>query len=310
MRLYFATDLHGSEVCFRKFCAALDFYSCDALVMGGDVSGKMLVLFEREPDGYVFELAGERHHVAEDELAGELARIANMGSYGVVVTPDEAAHLRSDGEAYEARLLAEALERARAWGRYADERLGPAGRRILFAPGNDDEQDIDAAFAESEVFVLGEGRVVALDGVEVACTGWANPTPWKTPRETTEEDLEQRLRALTAEVRDPERAVFAFHVPPSGTPLDVCPEIDEDFAVVTHMGNPVMHHAGSSAVRAVIEDVQPRVSLHGHIHESRGAARLGRTLCLNPGSEYGEGVLNGVIVDLGRRKARHTFTSG
>ncbi len=310
MKLFFATDLHGSEVCFRKFCAALDFYSCDALVMGGDVSGKMLVLFERTANGYEYSLAGERHVLTDDALPGELRRIANMGFYGIAVEPEEAERLRTNPAAYEQRLLEEAIERARSWGRYADEHLGAAGRRILFAPGNDDEEAIDEAFSASEVFVLGEGRVVELGGVEIVSTGWANPTPWKTPRETSEEELEGRLRGLAGQVRDPERAVFAFHVPPAGTTLDVCPEIDADFAVVTHMGNPVMHHAGSRAVRTVIEDAQPRVSLHGHIHESRGAAKVGRTLSLNPGSEYGEGILNGVIVDLSRRKVRYTFTSG
>lgn len=310
MKLFFATDLHGSEVCFRKFCAALEFYSCDALVMGGDVSGKMLVLFERNAAGYEYELAGERQAVDEDALPWELRRIANMGFYGIAVDPDEAAGLRARPAAYEQRLLEEAIERARSWGRYADEHLGPRGRRILFAPGNDDEEAIDEAFSASEVFLLGEGRVVDFEGVEIVSTGWANPTPWKTPRETSEEDLEARLRGLASLVREPDRAVFAFHVPPAGTTLDVCPEIDADFAVVTHMGNPVMHHAGSRAVRTVIEDAQPRVSLHGHIHESRGAAKVGHTLALNPGSEYGEGILNGVIVDLGRRKVRYTFTSG
>ena len=49
-----------------------------------------------------------------------------------------------------------------------------------------------------------------------------------------------------------------------------------------------MIHAGSTAVRASIEKHQPLVGLHGHIHESKGFVTLGRTLCLNPGSEYGK----------------------
>ena len=67
-------------------------------------------------------------------------------------------------------------------------------------------------------------------------------------------------------------------------------------------GSPVISGVGSSAVRASIEAHQPLLALHGHIHESRGQVRLGRTVSLNPGSEYAEGVLRGVIVTLSRRK--------
>ena len=59
-----------------------------------------------------------------------------------------------------------------------------------------------------------------------------------------------------------------------------------------------MMPVGSRAVREFIEQHQPIVSLHGHIHESRGAVRIGRTVAINPGSTYGEGVLDGAIIDI------------
>lgn len=216
----------------------------------------------------------------------------------------------ADGELYEQRLLEQALARIREWVRYADERLGPSGMKIYFAPGNDDPPAVDEAFVGSSVFVNCEQQVVDLGGIQMASTGWSNPTPWKTPRECTEDQLEERLRSAVAGLSDPAASIFNFHVPPHGTSLDICPELDDDFKVVTVMGAPVQMHAGSTAVRAVVEEFQPLVSLHGHIHESRNAVQLGRTWAVNPGSEYGEGVLCGAIITIKKQKVKYTFTAG
>jgi Icc-related predicted phosphoesterase len=67
-------------------------------------------------------------------------------------------------------------------------------------------------------------------------------------------------------------------------------------------GQLVMFGAGSASVRHAIEIHQPLLGLHGHIHESPGAVKLGRTLCINPGSEYGEGVLRGCLVNIANGK--------
>jgi len=308
-KVFFATDLHGSGVCFRKFCEALDFYDCDHLVLGGDITGKLVVPIAVHNGDATFDLGGETRTVDRADLPEHLRRIENMGYYPVLGEPDELAALQ-DGEAYEQRLLDEAVKRIGEWVQYAEDRLGDRGATIWFAPGNDDEPVIDSAFEGSSVFQSCESRVVDVGGHEMIATGWANPTPWKTPRECSEEELEARLRALVAELSDPERAIFNFHVPPHGTTLDVCPELDEDFRVVTVMGNPVQTHAGSTAVRTVIEEYQPVASLHGHIHESRNAVKLGRTFAINPGSEYGEGVLLGAIVSITDDGARYSFTAG
>jgi Icc-related predicted phosphoesterase len=256
-----------------------------------------------------FELGGDVQRVPADELPEHQRRIANIGYYPVVVDADERDALR-DGEAYEARLLHEAIKRIGEWVQLAEEELAGRGVSIYFAPGNDDEPSVDSAFEGSSVFVNCEDRRVEIGPFEMVTTGWANPTPWHTPRECSEPDLETKLRALADKVQDPETAIFNFHVPPHGTTLDVCPELDDELRVVTVMGNPVQTHAGSVAVRSVIEERQPLVSLHGHIHESRNATRLGRTCAINPGSEYGEGLLLGAIVSVSRGKAKHTFTAG
>lgn len=310
MRLFFATDLHGSEICFRKFCEAAEFYDCEVLVMGGDVTGKLLVPIALNGSEASYELGGASHTIPKPELAAEKRRISNMGYYPVEADAGLIKQL-SDRDAYEQRLLDEAVERIHRWVEYAEKRLGGKGIPIYFAPGNDDDLSIDAVFEESSVFVNCEQEVIELsDDFEMVSSGWSNPTPWKTPRECAEDELDTRLRSLVSRVSEPSRAIFNFHVPPHGTPLDLCPKLDDDFRVVTVMGNPVQIHAGSTAVRSVIEEYQPLISLHGHIHESRSAVKLGKTFSVNPGSEYGEGVLLGVIVTLKPKKARYTFTAG
>ncbi len=309
MRIFFATDLHGSEVCFRKFCAAADFYKCDALILGGDLTGKLLVPIVVRGDRLEYELGGVAEVRDADELSAVTKRIRNMGYYPILCDEDEHGRLQN-GDVYERRLLEESLARLHEWVEYAQGVLGSKDVPVLVAPGNDDAFEVDEVFDASSVFVMAEQRVVALDGLEVASTGWSNPTPWKTPRECSEEELRERLKTLVASVRDASRTILNVHVPPYGTTLDVCPELDDDFKVVTVLGNPVLTHAGSQAVRDVIEEVQPLVSLHGHIHESRNVAMLGRTPALNPGSEYSEGVLLGAVIEKTRTGLRHTLTAG
>lgn len=309
MRLFFATDLHGSEVCFRKFVAAAAFYSCEALILGGDVSGKFLVPISLESEYAEYELGGQQQRVPRDAVETAIRRIADMGYYAILADADEREEL-AEPQVYEDRLLKEAINRVRSWVGHAEERLGDAGVRILVAPGNDDDPAIDEAFEGSRVFINGERDVVRFDGIEVASCGWSNPTPWNTPRECSEEELEQRLREVIALITNPASAIFNFHVPPHGTPLDVCAQLDSELRVVTVMGNPVPMHAGSSAVRSLIEEYQPLAGLHGHIHESRHATRLGRTIVINPGSEYAEGVLLGAIATIEKGRVHYAFTAG
>ena len=65
-----------------------------------------------------------------------------------------------------------------------------------------------------------------------------------------------------------------------------------------------MKAVGSVAVRDSINKHQPLLSVHGHIHESRGIRKMGRTLALNPGSVYGDGVLQGAVIELDAKKAK------
>jgi Icc-related predicted phosphoesterase len=309
MRLFFATDLHGSDVCFRKFCAAVNFYGADHLILGGDLTGKLLIPIETHKSKASYSLGGRVEKVRVKALEPELVRLSNMGYYPVVGEAGIAEEL-ADGKRYEQRLQEEAGKRVRAWISYAHERLGETATRILVTGGNDDEPGIDEAFENDGVFIRGEGHVARLGGIEVVSCGWSNPTPWNTPRECSEHELAERLASAVREVQDPARAIFNFHVPPYDTALDICPELDETLQVQTVMGSPVQQHAGSTAVRQALEESQPCLSVHGHIHESRGVEQIGLTTAVNPGSEYSEGVLLGAVIDIDDRAASAVLTAG
>jgi uncharacterized protein len=302
LRLFFATDIHGSERCFRKFLNAGSFYGADILVMGGDMTGKMLLPVVALQDGrYAATIAGRERTVDADELPALKAMIANGGFYAHECSVEELAALRADPAAVDTlfrSLMTETIER---WLSLAAERLN--GRACLMAPGNDDPAFVDALLDGSDVVVNPEGRVTPLPGgYELISCGTSNPTPWDTPRELPEESLSALIEESAAQVERPERAIFNLHVPPRDTPIDQAVLLDGELRPVMESGSPVIGGVGSSAVRAAIERYQPMLGLHGHIHESRGEARIGRTVSLNPGSEYGEGVLRGVLVTLSEKK--------
>jgi hypothetical protein len=176
--------------------------------------------------------------------------------------------------------------------------------KCFAAPGNDDLFCVDEVLAEAGVIELLEGRVVEIDGFEMLTTGWSNETPWQTEREESEPELRARIVAMVDRISDPARAIFNIHPPPHDTNLDQCPKLDEALRPVHSGGNPVMTSAGSTAVRQLIEEHQPVLGLHGHIHEGRGIARLARTVCVNPGSTYSEGVLQGSLIKLRNGEVR------
>jgi Icc-related predicted phosphoesterase len=312
LKLFYATDVHGSDRCFTKFVNAAAFYGADAILLGGDLTGKAIVPLVREDGVHRGVFLGEDVGAEGEALVELEKKIANAGYYSFRCDSDEEEALRADAAAREALFLRLMRERLERWVALAEERLRPQGVPCYVNSGNDDPREIDDVLEASDWVQFLEGRVVTLpDGTEVASCGYANRTPWDCPRDVDEDELARRLEAVIAGVADPERAVFNFHCPPYDTGIDAGPKLDENLRMTSGAGGAEMQPVGSTACRAAIERYQPLLGLHGHLHESRGVHKLGRTTCLNPGSEYNEGILRGALVELRKGKLRsHQFTAG
>jgi Icc-related predicted phosphoesterase len=298
--LYYASDVHGSEQCWRKFLGAGRFYRVDALIMGGDLTGKGVVPITVDGSG-AFEATflGERQAGAGEEQLEELrAAIRYNGLYPWEATADEVVRVHDDPAAQEAlfdQVMAFELGR---WIALADERMEAAGIAVYVMPGNDDPPVCDAVIEGATWVTACDERIVRVGPHEMISCAYANPTPWNSPRELDESALYDHINQLAQEVEDPSTAIFNLHVPPYDTGLDTANEINADLTLVYRGGQPSPIPVGSTAVRQIIEEYQPLLALHGHIHESRGEAYIGRTLCINSGSEYNSGQIHGVTVKL------------
>jgi uncharacterized protein len=293
VRFYIASDLHAAETAWRKFVNAirLNVYHADIALLAGDLTGKAVVPIVQSGDGYSAELLAVRRNAHD---AAELARlerdIADVGYYSFI----------GDGSVSEELLERLMCDRVTAWMELATERLADRDVPVYLIPGNDDSFAIDPIldrddYAPNNV----DGRVSDLPGdLQLLAYGWSNPTPWKTPREATEDELYERLSLLADQVRDPSHAVFMIHVPPYDCGLDTAPILDEHLRPIVSAGDLLRGPVGSTAVRRLIEERQPLLCVHGHVHEAGGASRIGDTVCVNPGSEADTGILRGYLVDV------------
>jgi Icc-related predicted phosphoesterase len=305
LRLYFATDVHGSEQCFRKFLNAARVYRPDVMVLGGDVAGKAIQALDDLGDGrFTTTFRGRRYDIEDaDELARVERMISDLGYYPYRSRPGELEARVADGSVDQ--LLDELMgARLRDWMALAEERLRPLGVPAFWMLGNDDPPALQDVLRDAPYGEAAEGRVLEIDGHALVSWGWSNPTPWNSHREQPEEDLGRHLDELFAQVGDPHRAILNAHVPPYDTGLDEAPVLDESLTVQQKAGQVRLAPVGSHAVRAAIERYQPMVSLHGHVHESAGFRRIGDTMAVNPGSDYGTGALNGAIMTLAGDKLK------
>jgi Icc-related predicted phosphoesterase len=310
--IFFATDVHGSDICWKKFVSAGKFYEADVLILGGDMTGKAIVpIIHQGGNTYKAVLLQQESILhGEDEVEEMVKKIKSRGYYPYRTTPDEIAELSATPSQVDEIFASEVLKTAEQWLTYADEKLEGTGIRCYVAPGNDDMFELDDMVRTSKHVQLGEGRVIELDEHhEMISSGWSNVTPWHTFREEDEDKLRARYEAMISQLKDVKHSVFNIHVPPYGSTLDEAPELSEDLR--PKYGGRSIVPVGSHAVRAVIEEYQPLLGLFGHIHEAKGTLRLGRTLCINPGSMYEQGRLLGALVKLGRDKVKnYILTTG
>ncbi len=303
MKIFFVTDLHGSEICWKKFLNAGAFYKADVVILGGDVTGKAMVPIVRRSNG-TWEASLQDHREvleSEEEIREFEKRVENRGYYPIRVSDDEYAALQEDERLVDERFKEVMVQGTARWIDMAEDKLGGSGIRVIACPANDDMFEIDELLRHANVVETGdEDHPIDLDGYRMISMGWTNPTPWNTFREEPEEGLAIRIERALKHADDPDHTILNFHAPPYGSKLDNAPALNADLTYVS--GGQALRPVGSTSVRDAVKDFQPLLSLHGHIHESRGATRIGRTLALNPGSSYEEGILQAAIVTIDPKK--------
>jgi uncharacterized protein len=311
MKIFFATDIHGSEICWRKFLNAAAFYKADMVVLGGDVTGKVMVPILSYQGYWELTYGGQRMRVeSRTELEDIMRKIRDRGSYPAVMAPDELDELKTE-EAIDRRFATEMTQGLDRWLDMADSKLNHGRIPCILNGGNDDIWEIDSIIEHSPTVEFAESKVLDIGGFYLVSMGWTNPTPWNTFREAPEDVLRSKIDGIVAGIPDMGRAVFNFHAPPHNTGLDEAPALDDTMRPIH--GGAVMKPVGSVAVREAIQQYQPILSVHGHIHESRGVTKLGRTMAVNPGSSYTDGVLQGALLELNPKKGKvtmHQLVSG
>ena len=302
-KIFYATDVHGSEVCWRKFLNAGPFYKADILILGGDITGKAIVPIV-ESDGKWETTLQEYHEVleSEEEVQAIEKKIINRGYYPARMSREEYLALKGDEKLVDAKFKEVMLATVERWMSIAEEKLAATDIRCFPCPGNDDMFEVDKVIEKSNEVEMGEARTLDVGGFTMVSMGWTNPTPWNTYREAPEEKLRERIDRMLKEAPDFRRTIFNFHAPPFGSNLDEAPALDADMKFIA--GGRAMRAVGSKAVRDSIMEYQPLMSLHGHIHESKGGVKLGKTLAVNPGSAYEEGTLQAAIIDLDPKKLK------
>lgn len=318
-RIFYATDLHGSERAFRKFVNAGKFYEANVLIMGGDILGKIAIPIIQASNGhYRATLQGRTEQLSTaEELKHLQDRIGTLGFYSRVMSEAEFNTIQAEPMLVEKLFHDLARERLLAWIELAETRLAGTGITCYMTGGNDDYQDVlQVLYQNNTRAIFGcEGLVTQVDEYHsMISMGYSTPTPWRTPREVSDDELGVMIEQMVAQVPNLNQCIFNFHDPPVDSSLDTCPMLDwntDPPSQIVRGGQVVLFGAGSAAVRKAIEKHQPLLGLHGHIHESPGAIKLGRTLCVNPGSEYGEGILRGCLVNLSQGKVEsYQLTTG
>jgi len=301
-KLFFSVDVHGAESVWRKWLKVPELYGVDGMLLCGDLTGKSLVPLIEQPDGkYKAFYFGQNWELEPGAEVAEMEkRIRDAGAYTMRCDPDRVEELKDNPAKVESLMMGMIIDRMSRWMEILLETVDVSKVDAIVMPGNDDDHEVDdviKSFGDRGIKWCLDG-VLSVLGAPMVSLDYVNPTPWDTPREDSEKGLSKRISRIVGKLDDPSAAIFNFHAPPHGTMLDLAPELDASRKPVTVAGQVNFVHVGSKAVLKSIEEYQPMIGLHGHIHESSGDDRVGRTVVVNPGSEYGEGILRGYILDI------------
>jgi len=301
VKLFFSADAHGSTEVWKKWLNACVKHNPDVLMLCGDLTAKSLVPIIKKDNKYICHYFDKKWDLeTEDEVGNMEKRLASVGVLTLRCTETEVAELQASAVKATKAIHDAIMARMEEWLDLLIERVDTRKVIAVAMPGNDDSPDIDELIKsyQDKGVVYPLDRVVDIMGHELVSLAHVTPTPWDTPREMTEEQLEKEIDKLMKKVKNPRQAIFNFHVPPYGTSLDMAPELTKDLRVKSDMGQIYLSHVGSKAVRAALEKYQPLLGLHGHIHESDALERLGETVIINPGSEYEKGILRAYIIEI------------
>jgi Icc-related predicted phosphoesterase len=301
-RLFFTTDIHSSERCFKKIVTSVrhNVYKADIVFINGDLTGKAVIPIIQDKEGRF--VARSKQVLGTDLLSKSYeevhSNLRNIGCYPVAMTKEELEDVSADNTKIKTLFRNLMLDTLKNW-LCTLELVSKQTRKTFFMMlGNDDIQEASELIDSSGIHNPENNIVEIANGYKMASLGYSNPTPWQTPRECSEEELYSRIETALRSLTLFDKAIFNFHCPPFDSGLDIAPVLDETLRPKVTMGDLVRRPVGSTAVRKSIEFYQPLLSMHGHIHESPGESRIGRTLCVNPGSEYQSGILRAYIIDL------------
>jgi len=297
-RILFVTDMHGSGGVWRKFLNAAAMLKVDAAICGGDLTGKMIVpVVERKDRKYSYYHMAKTHIIEADQVEAAIKNIRGIGYYPYLTNEKEYEEMTNNPRKVDQVFHDVMISTLKDWLDLIPQKV-KSETKVIVCPGNDDRFTVDELINNHKAVLNGEGKVLEIDeSHEMVSCGWVNPSPWKTAREEEEEKLEERLEKYISKVKNKERAIFNFHAPPFETKLDEAPLLDENLNPIISGGSVVLVPVGSKAVRKMIEKYQPFLGLHGHIHECAGSMKIGRTYCVNPGSEYAEGILKSFLIE-------------
>lgn len=298
IRVFFSTDVHGSERVWAKWLAVPKQYKIDVLILSGDLTGKVIVpIVKRGSNEYTCKVFGQKWTASnEHEVETLKEKILFSGYYPFVCSPQELDDLKSDKKKVDALFEKIMEENMARWMKLVEEKVA-RDVKVIVMPGNDDSFAVDKPIKECErvIYPLGKPIPLVFD-YEMISLDYVNPTPWDSPRECSEDELWRKLKKIADMVTVPwDKVICNIHCPPFGTKIDLAPELDKNLKVKVDASGQKVTHVGSKAVFRFIKEYQPYLGLHGHIHESPGFENIGKTLCFNPGSEYGEGILKGAI---------------
>jgi uncharacterized protein len=312
LRCYMCSDLHAANRAYRKLLNAIKMkvYEAQVVLIAGDLTGKAIVPIIAEGNGhYHAAFLDQQYHVETESELQELERsISDVGYYPHRCEPDEVAALQANSELMNDLFRRKMIERVGEWVALAEERIGQSGVQFYMMPGNDDDFGVDEQIARSSYVVNPVGKTIQLNEFhELISFDYANPTPWNTPREWSEDEYYTQITTRAAGLQNVGRAVFMIHVPPYDSGLDTAPELDKNMRPKVTMGDVLRVPVGSTGVRRALQELQPVVSIHGHVHEAPGQSKVGRTTCFNAGSEANQGILRGFVLDLGKDKLDRAF---